>query len=131
MSRSVAGALFQFAGEQSAQKRGFHLHQAGTIHGHVINQRLANGRVIAANVERAIAGQHVEILAAICVPQVGARCGLVATVETDNAQGPGKAWVHVSFVKLVIFTSMLRDQLFDIECHNVRPLRRIGSAGPA
>ena len=76
----------QRLGEQPRQRGRAELDGAGQLELERLDQRVANARVVPADVEHPEAAEHVEVAVAVGVPEVRALGALPRAVEVDRAQ---------------------------------------------
>src|ERR1700682_6228990 len=72
-------------GEQTTQERAIHLHHVRKIEIEHVADRLLHGRMIATDVENAVAAQKIEIRLVIHVVEVSALGARIDLVEPNNA----------------------------------------------
>ena len=71
--------------------------------------------MIAAQAKHAVAGQQIQILLALHVPQIRPLGARVAAVEADGFQRADVGGIDVLGVQLVIFPGVLLDQRGDVQ----------------
>jgi len=106
--QAAAHPRLELPRQYAGKLRSIHLHEAGLIQSEKIFQRFSNIRIVPANVENAISGQHVEIPVAVGIPQMRAPCFLVANIEPDDFQGLGELWIYMRRVQFIILCGAIR-----------------------
>src|SRR3954462_13585328 len=103
--------------EQTAQKRTVHLHQVWKIQIKHVANRLFHHRVIASDVENAVAAQKIEIRLVIHVVEIRALRSRIHLVEPDDALGCYERAIYVPIVQFIIFAKTRGNNLLQIESH--------------
>src|SRR6478672_4706162 len=103
--------------QQATQKRTIHLHHVWKIQIEHVANRLFHKRMIATDVENAVAAQKIQIRLAIHVVQICALGARIDFVETDDALRCHERAVYVPLVQLVVFAKTRGDNLLQIESH--------------
>src|SRR5262249_30651504 len=76
-----------------------------------LDEGSADARVVAAHVEHPEAAEHVEIAAALVIPQVGTLCPRPCAIEADRLQHPGELRVDRLRPQLEALASAGLDQI--------------------
>src|SRR5213075_3178833 len=103
--------------QQAAKKRTVHLHHVWKIQIEHVADRLLHQRMIATDVENAVAAQKIEIRLVIHVEEIRALGARIDFVETDDALRCHERAVYVPPVKFVVFAKTRGDNLLQIETH--------------
>src|SRR6478672_11059514 len=103
--------------QQAAQKRTVHLHHVWKIQIEHVANRLFHQRVIASDVENAVAAQKIQIRLVIHVVEIRALGARIDFVETDDALRRHERAVYVPLVQFVVFAKTRGDNLLQIESH--------------
>ena len=103
--------------QQAAQKRTVHLHHVWKIQIEHVANRLFHQRMIATDVENAVAAQKIEIWLVIHVVEIRALGTRIDFVETDDALRCHEGAVYVPLVQFVVFAKTRGDNLLQIESH--------------
>ena len=97
----------QLLGEQAGQRLAVEAGEVGELGVEDVVQRLADDGVVAAEAHHPEAGEHVEVVVAVGVPEVGALGPLVDLVEADGVQHARQLVVEVPRVQLVALAAAL------------------------
>src|SRR5881394_3678235 len=108
--------------QQAAKKRTVHLHHVWKIQIEHVADRLLHQRMIATDVENAVAAQKIQIRLVIHVEEIRALSPRIDFVETDDALRCHKRAVYVPLVQFVIFAKTRGDNLLQIESHEEQNL---------
>ena len=103
--------------QQSAQERAIHLHHVRQIEIEHVADRLLHHRMIAPDVENAVAAQKIEVGGVIHVVEIRALGPRIDLVETDHALRRDERAVDVPLVQLVILAQPRGDDFFQVKTH--------------
>ena len=109
--------LLQLLREQSGEQRRIHLDEGRRLGLHELAESLTHHRMIASDVEDAVAGEHVQVALAGAVEEVRALRAHVDPVEPDRLEDPGELRVDMIRVELEVLPLTLTDQVYDVEGH--------------
>ena len=110
-------ALDERLGQHAAEQRAVHLNHVGEVEVENLAQGLFYRRMVAADVEDAVAAEEIEVLLAVEVVKVGAVGVCVDLVEADGALDGDEGGIDVPLVQVIILPEPFRDDLLDINGH--------------
>ncbi|CAM5620994.1 hypothetical protein SALBM217S_04818 [Streptomyces griseoloalbus] len=102
-------------GEQAGQRLAVEAGEVGQGQVQDVVQRLADHGVMAAKAHHPEPGEHVEVVVALVVPEVGTLGALVDLVEADGVQHARELRVEVPVVQLVALGPALGQQRAEVE----------------
>ncbi len=105
----------QLLGQQPGQRLAVEPGQVGELGVQDVVQGAADDRVVPAQAHHPEPGQHVQVVVALRVPEVGALGPLVDLVEADGVQHAGQLVVEVPGVQLVPLRAALGQQGAEVE----------------
>ena len=109
--------LDQRFSQQSAQKRAIHLHHVWQIEIEHVADRLFHQRMIATDIENAVAAQKIEIRLVIHIVEIRALGTRIDFVEADDALRCYQRAIDMPFVQFVILAQSRGDNLLQVESH--------------
>ena len=108
--------------EQSRKQRAIHLHHIGQIEVEHVADRLFDRGMVAPDIEDAVAGEKIEVIAAIAIVEVRPFGACIDLVEADDALHLHKRGVEMPLVERIVFAQARLDELFEIDRHLWRPI---------
>src|SRR5437764_14109497 len=106
--------FYEGLSQQPAQERTVHLHYVWKIQIEHVANGLFHQRVIASDVEYAVAAQKIEIRLVIHVVEISALGTRIDFVETDHALRRHERAVYMPVVQFVVFAKTRGDNLLQI-----------------
>ena len=119
-SRRGGRAAEQLLREERRQRRGAELHRARQVELERLDERGANARVVASDVEHPEAAEHVEVLLAAGVPEVRALRARPLAVEADRLQDARELRVDRASPEVDVGAIARREQLGEAEAGHER-----------
>ena len=117
-----AGVFGELLGDEAGEEGAIHSHQVRQILIHHLAEDGADLGVVAAEGEDAPAGEEVEVLVAVLVPEVASLAADVAFVEADGSEHFDEGGIDVFVVEVVLFTGLLGEIAVEVGI-DIRHLR--------
>ena len=111
----IGHELHQLFGQQARQHRHVHLHEIRKVAVQNAGQRLAQGRVIAADREHAEAAQQIEIFLVLPVIEILPLAAAEADVEADRLQDADELFVQIAAVQCPSLGFPVRNHLRQVQ----------------
>ena len=118
----LGDALQQLLGEQRWQDRRPELHGAGRLQLELLDERRADARVVAADVEHPEAAEHVEVAVPVSVPEVLPLRARPDPIEADRLQDARELRIDRPRPELDVLARPRRDQVTEAELAHARSL---------